>query len=117
MSKRNAVSHAAFRENERTANAPCSCRHHEDSVSCKCHLHCDAHPTRDATTDRRGTDVTHRFEREFAHLRGLGFAEALPIEHASARPGIVARLESGRVGVAVEFYEPHAEVAYALVPL
>jgi hypothetical protein len=61
--------------------------------------------------------VTHRFEREFAHLRGLGFAEALPIENAPDSPGIVARLESGRVGVAVEFYEPHVEVAYALVPL
>src|SRR5207244_5269041 len=39
------------------------------------------------------------------------------LEHAPARPGIVARLESGRVGVAVELYEPYAEVAYALVPL
>jgi hypothetical protein len=61
--------------------------------------------------------VTHRFQHEFAHLRGLGFAEPLPIEHTTDRPGVVARLESGTVAVAVEFYEPNAEVAYALVPL
>ena len=59
----------------------------------------------------------HRFAREIAQLRALGFAESLPIEpSAHARP-VAARLESGRIGVAVEFLEPGTPATYAVMQL
>jgi hypothetical protein len=47
----------------------------------------------------------------------LGFAEGLPIELADRAQGVIARLECGRIGVAVEFYAPDARPAYSIVPL
>ena len=58
-----------------------------------------------------------RFAMEIIELRALGFAEGLPIEpHHHAR-GMVARLESGRIGVAVEFNAHEGASTYAVVPL
>ncbi|HEV8313280.1 MAG TPA: hypothetical protein VGQ23_09450 [Burkholderiaceae bacterium] len=58
-----------------------------------------------------------RFASEIAQLRALGFAEGLPIEPSvHARP-VAARLESGRIGVAVEFLEPDSPATYAVMPL
>jgi len=38
---------------------------------------------------------------EITELRALGFAQGLPIEPPHQARGLVARLESGRIGVAV----------------
>jgi hypothetical protein len=57
-----------------------------------------------------------RFASEITELRALGFAEGLPIEVIDHQPGIVVRLESGRVGVAVEFCAD-ATRRYAVRPL
>ena len=59
----------------------------------------------------------HRFASEIAQLRALGFAEGLPIEHSGHTQGVVARLESGRIGVAVEFLAHGATPMYSVVPL
>jgi hypothetical protein len=57
-----------------------------------------------------------RFASEITELRALGFAEGLPIEVIEHPPGIVVRLESGRVGVAVEFCA-EGTPRYAVKPL
>ena len=56
------------------------------------------------------------FASEITELRALGFAECLPIEVANHSRGIVFRLESGRVGVAVEFCA-EGTPRYAVKPL
>jgi len=58
-----------------------------------------------------------RFAMEITELRALGFAEGLPIEPSHHARGLVARLESGRIGVAVEFCARDGALTYALVPL
>ena len=58
-----------------------------------------------------------RFAMEITELRALGFAEGLPIEPLHHARGIVARLESGRIGVAVEFCARDGTPTYAVVPL
>ncbi len=58
-----------------------------------------------------------RFAMEITELRALGFAEGLPIEPPQHARGLVARLESGRIGVAVEFCTRDGTPTYALVPL
>jgi hypothetical protein len=59
----------------------------------------------------------HRFAMEIIELRALGFAESLPIEPCHHARGMVARLESGRIGVAVEFIAHEGARAYTVVPL
>lgn len=59
----------------------------------------------------------HRFASEIAQLRALGFAEGLPIGPSVQAWPVAARLESGRIGVAVVFLEPGAPATYALMPL
>jgi hypothetical protein len=59
----------------------------------------------------------HCFASEIADLRALGFAEALPIGRAAPVRRAVARLESGRYGLAVEFLGPGADLQYSLVAL
>jgi hypothetical protein len=61
--------------------------------------------------------MVRRFAKEIAQLRDLGFAEGLPIEHSCCAHGVVARLESGRVGVAVEFLALGCGLRYAVVPI
>jgi hypothetical protein len=61
--------------------------------------------------------VVRRFAKEIAQLRDLGFAEGLPIERFGHAHGVVARLECGRVGVAVEFIAPGCGSRYAVVPI
>ena len=58
-----------------------------------------------------------RFAKEITELRELGFAEGLPIEPAHEAHGLVARLESGHIGVAVEFCTRDGRPTYAVVPL
>ena len=58
-----------------------------------------------------------QFAMEITELRALGFAEGLPIEPPHHARGLVARLESGRIGVAVEFCARDGTPTYALVPL
>ena len=58
-----------------------------------------------------------RFAKEIIELRALGFAEGLPIEPNHEARGIVARLESGRIGVAVEFCAHEDAPNYAVIPL
>ena len=58
-----------------------------------------------------------RFASEITELRALGFAEGLPIEVIDHPSGIVVRLESGRVGVAVEFCAGEGTPRYAMKPL
>ena len=58
-----------------------------------------------------------RFALEIIELRALGFAEGLPIGPNHDAHGMVARLESGRIGVAVEFCSRDGTPTYALVPL
>lgn len=57
------------------------------------------------------------FFMEITELRALGFAEALPIEATHHARGLVARLESGRIGVAVEFCTRDGTPTYVMVPL
>jgi len=57
-----------------------------------------------------------RFASEITELRALGFAEGLPIEVIDHPSGIVVRLESGRIGVAVEFCA-EGPPRYAVKPL
>jgi len=57
------------------------------------------------------------FAMEITELRALGFAEGLPIEPSVDVRGLVARLESGRIGVAVEFCARDGTPTYAMVPL
>jgi len=56
-----------------------------------------------------------RADTECPHV--LGFAEGLPIEPPHQARSIVARLESGRIGVAVEFRASEGTPAYAVIPL
>ena len=58
-----------------------------------------------------------RFALEIIELRALGFAEGLPIGPNHDAHGMVARLESGRIGVAVEFHAHARAPTYAVVPL
>ena len=58
-----------------------------------------------------------RFATEITELRELGFAEGLPMEPFDRERGIVARLESGRIGVAVEFRAREGRRMYAVIPL
>ena len=58
-----------------------------------------------------------RFASEITELRELGFAEGLPIEAHDHARGIVVRLESGRIGVAVEFCAGEGTPRYAMKPL
>ena len=58
-----------------------------------------------------------RFASEITELRELGFAEGLPIEANDHARGIVVRLESGRIGVAVEFCAGEGTPRYAMKPL
>ena len=58
-----------------------------------------------------------RFATEITELRELGFAEGLPMEPFDRERGIVARLESGRIGVAVEFRAREGKRSYAVIPL
>jgi len=58
-----------------------------------------------------------RFASEIAQLRALGFAEGLPIEPSVHAGTVAARLESGRIGVAVEFLEADSTATYAVMPL
>jgi hypothetical protein len=58
-----------------------------------------------------------RFTSEITELRALGFAEGLPIEAIDRPCGIVVRLESGRIGVAVEFCAGEGTPRYAVKPL
>jgi len=61
-------------------------------------------------------ESVQRFSSEITELRALGFAEGLPIEVTERPRGIVVRLESGRVGVAVEFCADGTP-QYAVKPL
>ena len=58
-----------------------------------------------------------RYVSEIKQLRGLGFAEGLPIGDGTCDRGTVARLESGRIGVAVEFFRADPAPRYAIVAL
>jgi hypothetical protein len=58
-----------------------------------------------------------RFAREIAQLRALGFAEGLPIEHTVEASEVVARLESGRAGLAVEFRVSNSTSTFSIVSL
>ena len=58
-----------------------------------------------------------RFVTEITELRELGFAEGLLVEPFDRERGIVARLESGRIGVAVEFRAREGRPTYAVIPL
>ena len=58
-----------------------------------------------------------RFASEITQLRALGFAEGLPIEPSAHAWPVATRLESGRIGVAVEFLEPGAPATYAVMAL
>jgi hypothetical protein len=62
-------------------------------------------------------ETMQRFAMEITELRALGFAEGLPIEPPRHARGIIARLESGRIGVAVEFCAHEGTPTYAVVPL
>ena len=61
--------------------------------------------------------TVQRFASEITELRELGFAEGLPIEANDHARGIVVRLESGRIGVAVEFCAGEGTPRYAMKPL
>lgn len=64
---------------------------------------------------RREKKTVQRFASEIVELRSLGFAEGLEaIDHAR---GIVVRLESGRIGLAVEFCAGEDMPRYAVRPL
>ena len=58
-----------------------------------------------------------RFAMEITELRGLGFAEGLSSEVPSQERGLVARLESGRIGCAVEFCARDGTPTYTVIPL
>lgn len=58
-----------------------------------------------------------RFAMEITELRALGFAEGLSIEPPHDARGLAARLESGHIGVAVEFCTRDGMPTYAVVPL
>ena len=58
-----------------------------------------------------------RYANEIEQLRSLGFAEGLSIGDSERGPGLIARLECGRVGVAVEFFEPEPVPTYAVIAL
>jgi hypothetical protein len=62
-------------------------------------------------------EVMQRFASEIAQLRALGFAEGLPIEHTVEASEIVARLESGRAGLAVEFRVSNSASTFSIVSL
>ena len=51
----------------------------------------------------QGDRRMQHFTNEITELRLLGFAESLPIHVTDRADDVVARLECGRIGVAVEF--------------
>ena len=57
------------------------------------------------------------FASQISQLRSLGFAESLPIEAIDHARGIVVRLESGRIGVAVELCAGEDAARYVIRPL
>ena len=57
------------------------------------------------------------FASEIIELRSLGFAEGLPIEAIDQTRGIVVRLESGRIGLAVELCAGEDMPRYVVRPL
>jgi hypothetical protein len=63
------------------------------------------------------TETMQRFTMEVTELRALGFAEGLPIGPPHHARDIVARLKSGRIGVAVEFRAREGTPTYAVIPL
>ena len=58
-----------------------------------------------------------RFAKEITELRALGFAEGLSIHSSDPAGDVIARLESGRIGVAVEFRVDESAPRYAVKPL
>jgi hypothetical protein len=65
----------------------------------------------------QGLEAMDRYANEIEQLRSLGFAEGLAIGDSARSPGLIARLECGRVGVAVEFLEPEPVPTYAVIAL
>jgi hypothetical protein len=65
----------------------------------------------------QGQETVQRFKSEITELRALGFAESLPIQPVERASDVVARLESGRIGVAVEFRADARSTRYAVEPL
>ena len=61
--------------------------------------------------------IVQRFAGEISELRALGFAESLPMHVYERAADVVARLESGRIGVAVEFRVDVGLPRYAVKPL
>lgn len=57
-----------------------------------------------------------QFASEISQLRAMGFAEALPFARSNSMRSAVARLESGRYGLAVEFFVS-VEMRYSVVTL
>jgi hypothetical protein len=78
-------------------------------------VHAEAH--RHATHCSTEQEPVQRFASEITELRALGFAEGLPIEAIDRPCGIVIRLESGRIGVEVEFCAGEGTPLYAVKPL
>lgn len=58
-----------------------------------------------------------RFASEITELRTLGFAESLPIHSTDQASDVVARLVSGRIGVAVEFRADASSPRYVVKSL
>ena len=58
-----------------------------------------------------------RFASEITELRALGFAEGLSMHSGDHSSDVVVRLESGRIGVAVEFRGHASSPRYAVKPL
>ena len=65
----------------------------------------------------QGQETMLRFTSEITELRALGFAESLPIHPTDRASDAVARLVSGRIGVAVEFCADASSRRYAVKPL
>ena len=65
----------------------------------------------------QGAETVQQFDGEIAELRALGFAESLLVHTPGHPAGVVARMESGRVGVAVEFASDGRSPCYAVTPL
>jgi hypothetical protein len=62
--------------------------------------------------------ASFEYANEIAELRQLGFAEGLRLGDLIPLPHpCVARMESGRHGLAVEFLGAHDSGCYALLPL
>jgi hypothetical protein len=81
----------------------------ERQVPAAAHQCCHAQLTR--------AEMMQRFAVEITELRALGFAEGFSSEPPYHERGLVARLESGRIGCAVEFCTRDGTPTYAVVPL